>query len=179
MIQTLNEPSILFCVVNYSLGDGNYPLHIIEVGEPAEDDRAYGEKVAGFSSPTRAHVPEGANLEEFLHSLKGDFPFRVRISKKLNIIYRIDYPGTVDLYDVESGDWIYSQHLPVGIPLITVSHSDTNGIVVVNERGQVLWVSINEEELINYVTTTLKKHELARRLASRWNVSVPDQILSR
>ena len=44
------------------------------------------------------------------------------------------------------------------------------GIIGVNRKGQVLSVSVDEENFIPYITTVLRNPDLAQRIVTRNNV---------
>jgi clathrin heavy chain len=53
---------------------------------------------------------------------------------------------------------------------VTADLDATSGMIAVNRKGQVLSVSIDETNIIPYVTGTLRNIELAFRLATRNNL---------
>lgn len=157
-----NEPSTLFCFANRSQTEAK--LHIIEVGQPATGNQPFPKKVVKVFFP-----PESAT----------DFPVSMQISQKYNIIYIITKYGYVHLYDVETGACIYMNRISAETIFVTAPHEATSGIVGVNKRGQVLSVSIDEDNIINYITTTLKDPELALSLASRCNLVGAEELFVR
>lgn len=50
---------------------------------------------------------------------------------------------------------------------VTVPYEATSGIMGVNRKGQVLSVSIDEENVVNYIKGTLNNPSLALRMAAR------------
>ena len=59
---------------------------------------------------------------------------------------------------------------------VTAPHDATSGIIGVNRKGQVLSVTIDEENIVPYVSTTLNNAELAYKMASRSNLPGADQL---
>lgn len=59
---------------------------------------------------------------------------------------------------------------------VTAPHDATSGIIGVNRKGQVLSVTIDEDNMVPYVTNTLNNQELAYKMASRSNLPGADQL---
>jgi hypothetical protein len=59
---------------------------------------------------------------------------------------------------------------------VTAPHDATSGIIGVNRKGQVLSVTIDENNIVPYVSTTLNNAELAYKMASRSNLPGADQL---
>lgn len=179
-----SEPSTLFCFANRSPTEGK--LHIIEVGQPAPGNQPYQKKAVKVFFPPedqlaagRAAAATDPNMSRFTPSGLADFPISMQISQKYNIIYMITKYGYVHLYDVESGACIYMNRISADTIFVTAPHEATSGIVGVNKRGQVLSVSVDEENIINYITTTLANHDLALRLAARCNLTGAEELFIR
>lgn len=169
-----SEPSTLFCFANRSPTEGK--LHIIEVGHPAAGNQPYAKKAVKVFFPSEEHMDRNTSGVASGHA---DFPISMQISQKYNIIYMITKYGYVHLYDVESGTCIYMNRISADTIFVTAPHESTGGIVGVNKRGQVLSVSIDEEKVIGYITTTLNNHDLALRLAARCNLTGAEDLFVR
>lgn len=169
-----SEPSTLFCFANRSPTEGK--LHIIEVGQPAQGNQPYAKKAVKVFFPSEEHMDRNTSGVGSGHA---DFPISMQISQKYNIIYMITKYGYVHLYDVESGTCIYMNRISADTIFVTAPHESTGGIVGVNKRGQVLSVSIDEEKVISYITTTLANHDLALRLAARCNLTGAEELFVR
>lgn len=169
-----SEPSTLFCFANRSPNEGK--LHIIEVGSPAQGNQPYSKKAVKVFFPSEEHMDRNTSGVASGHA---DFPISMQISQKYNIIYMITKYGYVHLYDVESGTCIYMNRISADTIFVTAPHESTGGIVGVNKRGQVLSVSIDEDKVINYITTTLANPDLALRLAARCNLTGAEDLFVR
>lgn len=62
---------------------------------------------------------------------------------------------------------------------VTAPHETTDGIIGVNRKGQVLSVSVEEDNIIQYINTTLQNSELALRMASRNNLPGAEDLFVR
>uniref|UniRef100_A0A1I8JFX5 Clathrin heavy chain n=1 Tax=Macrostomum lignano TaxID=282301 RepID=A0A1I8JFX5_9PLAT len=62
---------------------------------------------------------------------------------------------------------------------VTVPHEASGGIMGVNRKGQVLSVSMDEDNVIGYVTNNLQNPDLALKLASRNNLQGADDLFLR
>ena len=99
-----------------------------------------------------------------------DFPVGIQMSKKHGIVYIATKFGFIHLYDLVSGACIYMNRISGDAIFVTTEHEATNGILCVNRKGQVLGVSVDEQNLVPYILTTLNNKELAFELASRGNL---------
>ena len=59
---------------------------------------------------------------------------------------------------------------------VTAEHEATHGIIGVNKKGQVLSVSVDDNEIISYILSTLNNTELAFKLASRASLPGADDL---
>ncbi|KAG9509753.1 Clathrin heavy chain 1, partial [Fragariocoptes setiger] len=156
------DPSTLFCFANRSPAGGK--LHIIEVGQNAAGNQPYAKKAVDVFFPPEAPT---------------DFPVSMQISSKYNIVYLITKYGYVHLYDVESGACIYMNRISSDTIFVTAPHEATSGIVGVNKKGQVLSVSVDEDNIISYIATKLANPDMALRLAARCNLPGADDLFIR
>ena len=62
---------------------------------------------------------------------------------------------------------------------VTAAHEPTHGIIGVNRKGQVLSVSIDEDNIINYINGNLQNPDMALRFAVRNNLGGADELFVR
>ena len=62
---------------------------------------------------------------------------------------------------------------------VTAPHEPSNGIIGVNRKGQVLSVSVDEENIINYINGNLQNPDMALRFAVRNNLGGADELFVR
>jgi len=62
---------------------------------------------------------------------------------------------------------------------VTAPHDATGGIIGVNRKGQVLSVSVEEDNIIPYINTILQHPELALRMAVRNNLAGAEELFVR
>ena len=136
-------------------------LHIIEVGQPIAGNTAYSKKAIDVFFP-----PEAVN----------DFPVAMQSSTKFDVFYLITKYGYIHIYDVDSGTCIFMNRISADTIFVTAPHDATSGIIGVNRKGQVLSVTIDEDNIVPYVSTTLNNAELAYKMASRSNLPGADQL---
>ncbi|GFQ92711.1 clathrin heavy chain 1 [Trichonephila clavata] len=156
------EPSTLFCFAVRTAQGGK--LHIIEVGQPPAGNQPYPKKAVDVYFPSEA---------------QNDFPVAMQISSKHDIIYLITKYGYVHLYDIESAICIYMNRISGETIFVTASHEATAGIIGVNRKGQVLSVSVEEENFIPYINNVLQNPDLALRMAVRNNLSGAEDLFVR
>jgi len=154
--------STLFCFAVRNVQGGK--LHIIEVGNPPSGNQPFAKKAVDVFFP-----PEAQN----------DFPVAMQVSHKHGVAYLITKYGYVHLYDIETGVCIYMNRISAETIFVTAPHEPSNGIIGVNRKGQVLSVSIDEENIINYINSNLQNPDLALRFAVRNNLGGADELFIR
>merc|ERR1719167_350665 len=110
---------------------------------------------------------------------QNDFPVAMQVSQKYGVAYLITKYGYVHLYDVESGVCIYMNRISAETIFVTAPHEPSNGIIGVNRKGQVLSVSVDEENIINYINGNLQNPDMALRFAVRNNLGGADELFVR
>lgn len=145
---TLGEYS-LFSFVNRS-PTGGAKMHIVEI-DHVEGQPTFAKKQVDVFFPAEA----GA-----------DFPVAHVISKVYGIIYVVTKLGFIHLYDADSGSVIFMNRISAD-PVFAACDFAEKGIMVINRKGQVLSVELNESVAVNYALTQLNNAGLALALASR------------
>ncbi|AEO66194.1 88878c0b-bf59-4b83-8599-8676777a870a [Thermothielavioides terrestris] len=134
-------------------------LHIVEVDHP-ETNPVFPKKAVDVFFP-----PEAAN----------DFPVALQISQKYGIIYLITKYGFIHLYDLETATCIFMNRISGETIFTACGDKESTGILGINRKGQVLFVSADENTIVPYV---LESHgtELALKLASRAGLPGADNL---
>jgi len=156
------SPSTLFCFAVRGAQGGK--LHFIEVGSPPSGNQPFTKKAVDVFFP-----PDAQN----------DFPVAMQFGPKYDCLYLITKYGYIHLYDIETGTCIYMNRISGDTIFVTAPHEATSGIIGVNRKGQVLSVSVEEENIITYITTTLQNADLALRMASRNNLPGAEDLFVR
>ncbi|KAL0267213.1 UNVERIFIED_CONTAM: hypothetical protein PYX00_009551 [Menopon gallinae] len=89
---------------------------------------------------------------------QNDFPVAMQVSSKYDVIYLITNSDTI---------------------FVTAPHESSGGIIGVNRKGQVLSVTVDEDNIIPYINTTLQNPELALRMAVRNNLAGAEDLFVR
>ena len=156
------QPSNLFCFAVRTQQGAK--LHIIEVGQPPAGNHPFPKKAVDVFFP-----PEAAN----------DFPVAMQVSSKYDVIYLITKYGYIHMYDIESATCIFMNRISGETIFVTAPHEASGGIIGVNRKGQVLSVSVEEENIIPYINGVLQNPELALRMAVRNNLSGAEDLFVR
>ncbi|PSN42946.1 Clathrin heavy chain 1 [Blattella germanica] len=156
------EQSTLFCFAVRTVQGGK--LHIIEVGQPPAGNQPFPKKAVDVFFP-----PEAQN----------DFPVAMQVSAKYDVIYLITKYGYIHLYDIESATCIYMNRISGDTIFVTAPHEASGGIIGVNRKGQVLSVSVEEDNIIPYVNSVLQNPDLALRMAVRNNLAGAEDLFVR
>ncbi|KAF9572101.1 hypothetical protein EC968_010354 [Mortierella alpina] len=135
-------------------------LHVVEV-DHKEGTPVYPKKAVDVYFPPEA---------------SGDFPVAMQISQKYSIIFLVTKFGFVHLYDLETGTCIYMNRISGETIFVTAEHEATSGVIGVNRKGQVLSVSVDENNLVPYIVNTLANPELALKVASRNGLPGADDL---
>ncbi|KAJ8312752.1 hypothetical protein KUTeg_010125 [Tegillarca granosa] len=157
-----SSPSTLFMFGVRGVQGGK--LHIIEVGQPAAGNQPFAKKAVDVFFP-----PEAQN----------DFPVAMQVSPKHSIAFLITKYGYIHLYDIETGTCIYMNRISGDTIFVTAPHEATSGIIGVNRKGQVLSVSVEEDNIVQYITNTLQNPDLALKIASRANLPGAEDLFVR
>lgn len=83
------------------------------------------------------------------------------------------------MYDIESATCIFMNRISGETIFVTAPHEASGGIIGVNRKGQVLSVSVDEENIIPYINGVLQNSELALRMAVRNNLSGAEDLFVR
>lgn len=156
------EASNLFCFAVRTVQGAK--LHIIEVGQPPSGNHPFPKKAVDVFFP-----PEAGN----------DFPVAMQVSSKYDVIYLITKYGYIHMYDIESATCIFMNRISGETIFVTAPHEASGGIIGVNRKGQVLSVSVDEENIIPYINGVLQNSELALRMAVRNNLSGAEDLFVR
>lgn len=105
-----------------------------------------------------------------------DFPVAMQVSKKYDIVYLVTKYGFIHLYDLESGSCIFMNRISSETMFTTAPDSESAGIVGVNRKGQILAVSLDENNIIPYLMENPAMSGIAVRLASKAGLPGADHL---
>jgi clathrin heavy chain len=108
-----------------------------------------------------------------------DFPVAMTASTKYDVLFMLTKMGFIFVVDTKTGATIFSNQVSAQPVFIAAAHECTGGIAFVNQGGQVLSVTLDEDNVIEYIATRLRNIEVAARLSARNNLpgAVIDQML--
>ncbi|KAI1481730.1 hypothetical protein K445DRAFT_315045 [Daldinia sp. EC12] len=138
-------------------------LHIVEIDHP-EGNRPFQKKAVDIFFP-----PEATN----------DFPVAMQVSQKYGIVYMVTKYGFIHLYDLETGSTIFMNRISSETIFTTCADSESTGILGINRKGQVLFVSVDESTIIDYLLQNPANTEIAIKMASRAGLPGADQLYQR
>jgi clathrin heavy chain len=125
---------------------------------------------------------EGSTFEKkstdlvFPPDAASDFPIGLQISEKHGIVYVLTKLGYLHLFDLGSGSLIYRNRISTETIFITAPHRERGGILAVNRKGQVLLITVDEQNIVPFIVNTVQNVPLAIKLASRCNLPGADQL---
>ncbi|XP_046360192.1 clathrin heavy chain 1 isoform X3 [Haliotis cracherodii] len=156
------QPSTLFI---FSVrGPQGGKLHVIEVGQPPQGNQPFPKKAVDVFFPVEA---------------QNDFPVAMQTSQKHGMAFLITKYGYIHMYDIETGTCIYMNRISSDTIFVTAPHEATSGIIGVNRKGQVLSVSVEEDNIVQYINTTLQNPDLALKVSSRSNLPGAEDLFVR
>jgi clathrin heavy chain len=135
-------------------------LHIVEIDHQASNP-AFTKRAVDVYFP-----PEAVN----------DFPVAMQISQKYGIIYLVTKYGFIHLYDLETGSCIFMNRISSETIFVTAPDSQSGGIIGVNRKGQVLSVTMDEDNVIPYLLQNPANGSLALKLASKAGLPGADNV---
>ncbi|KAI0164895.1 clathrin heavy chain-like protein [Xylariaceae sp. FL1272] len=138
-------------------------LHIVEI-DHKDGNPPFQKKAVDIFFP-----PEATN----------DFPVAIQVSQKYGIVYMVTKYGFIHLYDLETGSTIFMNRISSETIFTTCSDTDSAGIVGINRKGQVLFVSVEDKNMVQYLLQNPANTEIAIKMASRAGLPGADQLYSR
>eukprot|EP00003_Mantamonas_plastica_P027135 TRINITY_DN573_c0_g1_i1.p1 TRINITY_DN573_c0_g1~~TRINITY_DN573_c0_g1_i1.p1 ORF type:complete len:1592 (-),score=619.62 TRINITY_DN573_c0_g1_i1:79-4854(-) len=150
-----SSPSILFAMAVRS--EGAAKLHVIEVG------------TGSFRKSVDMFYPQDQGA---------DFPIGMVNSEKYGIVYVITKAGYIHLYDTETGSLIYMNRVSQQNDTIftTTPHTSTGGMLGINRSGKVLYIGVDENNIIPYICNTLQNLDLAMKMSSRCDLPGAEEL---
>ena len=105
-----------------------------------------------------------------------DFPVAMQVSSKYDVVYLVTKYGFIHLYDLETGTCIFMNRISSETIFTTTPDSEGAGLVGVNRKGQVLAVSVDEPNIIQYLMENPAMSGLAIKLASKAGLPGADHL---
>ncbi|CAG8909320.1 unnamed protein product [Penicillium egyptiacum] len=105
-----------------------------------------------------------------------DFPVAMQVSSKYDVVYLVTKYGFIHLYDLETGTCIFMNRISSETIFTTSPDSEGAGLVGVNRKGQVLAVSVDETNIIQYLMENPAMSGLAIKLASKAGLPGADHL---
>lgn len=103
----------------------------------------------------------------------------MQTSEKYNMIFMITKFGYLYMFDLHTGATIYANRITTQTIFTTCRHTATNGLIGINNAGQVLSVSVDENNIVPYICKTLNNIPLAIAIASKNNFPGADELFVR
>ncbi|KAF4952327.1 hypothetical protein FSARC_12670 [Fusarium sarcochroum] len=138
-------------------------LHIVEVDHP-ESNPVFQKKAVDMFFP-----PEATN----------DFPVALQVSQKYGVVYMVTKYGFIHLYDLETASCIFMNRISSETIFTTCTDDGSSGIVGINRKGQVLFVTIDDTNVIPYLLQNPANTEMAIKMASRAGLPGADNLYAR
>ncbi|KAI5459806.1 hypothetical protein BGZ63DRAFT_425756 [Mariannaea sp. PMI_226] len=138
-------------------------LHIVEVDHP-ESNPVFQKKAVDVFFP-----PEAGS----------DFPVALQVSQKYGVIYMVTKYGFIHLYDLETASCIFMNRISSETIFTTCADNESSGIVGINRKGQVLFVSVDDTNVIPYLLQNPANTEMAIKMASRAGLPGADNLYAR
>ncbi|KAK9849535.1 hypothetical protein MYU51_014085 [Penicillium brevicompactum] len=105
-----------------------------------------------------------------------DFPVAMQVSSKYDVVYLVTKYGFIHLYDLETGTCIFMNRISSETIFTTAPDGEGAGLVGVNRKGQVLSVSVDESNIVQYLMENPAMSGLAVKLASKAGLPGADHL---
>lgn len=130
--------------------------------------------------------------------------FCCQVSAKHSVVFVVTKYGYIHMYDLETAVCIFMNRISADTIFVTAPHDASSGLIGVNRKGQVsnlrirgyfslfsvgsvswsllsqvLSVSVDETNVVSYITNTLQNPDLALRFAVRNNLAGAEELFSR
>ncbi|KAK2757809.1 clathrin heavy chain [Colletotrichum kahawae] len=138
-------------------------LHIVEV-DHAESNPVFQKKAVDIFFP-----PEAVS----------DFPVAMQVSQKYGVIFMVTKYGFIHVYDLETAACIFMNRISSDTIFTTCPDTESRGIVGINRKGQVLFVSIDDANVIPYLLQNPANTDMAIKMASRAGLPGADNLYAR
>ena len=96
-----------------------------------------------------------------------DFSVAMQVFQRCSVIYLVTRLGFIHLYKVETAACMFMNRISSETIFITSVDSNSAGIVGVNRKGQVLSVSIDDNNIVSYLLQNPANGPLALKLTSK------------
>ena len=126
--------------------------------------------------PSNPIFPKKAVDVYFPSEATNDFPVAMQVSQRYSVIYLVTKYGFIHLYDLETAACIFMNRISSETIFTTSVDSNSAGIVGVNRKGQVLSVSVDDNNIINYLLQNPANGPLALKLASKAGLAGADSL---
>ncbi|CAG9939555.1 unnamed protein product [Clonostachys rosea f. rosea IK726] len=138
-------------------------LHVVEV-DHAENNPVFQKKAVDIFFP-----PEATN----------DFPVALQVSQKYGVVFMVTKYGFIHLYDLETGTCIFMNRISSETIFTTCTDDGSTGLVGINRKGQVLFVTVDDTNAIPYLLQNPANSEIAIKMASRAGLPGADDLYAR
>jgi clathrin heavy chain len=145
------KPTTLFCFGSRTAASAK--LFVIEVGTPSEVP--FQKKQVDIYFPAEAAQ---------------DFPVAMQVSEKYGVLYMITKFGYIHIFHITTAKLVYMNRISADTIFATAPHTSTGGILGVNRSGQVLSVTLDENNIIPYIISQLNDYDLAMKMSAGSNL---------
>ncbi|KAL3953789.1 hypothetical protein ACCO45_011745 [Purpureocillium lilacinum] len=130
-------------------------------------------------SPVESRLSEEGGRYLLPPEATNDFPVALQISQRYGVIFMVTKYGFIHLYDLESGSTIFMNRISSETIFTSCADSDSSGLVGINRKGQVLFVTIDDSTIIPYLLENPANTEIAIKLASRAGLPGADNLYAK
>jgi clathrin heavy chain len=107
-----------------------------------------------------------------------DFPVAMQITEKYNIVFVVTKFGFLHMFDLESGTLIFRNRISSDTIFVTTLHRPTGGVMGIDRKGRVLLVTVDDNNIVPFITNQLNNYELAIKLASKAGLGGADDLFT-
>jgi len=108
-----------------------------------------------------------------------DFVVNMLPDPKHGMLFLLTKSGHLMIYEVQSCKCIFSRQVTQTTFFVSGSNADTGGVVAADTSGRVVSFSMDEENLVPFVTNVLADVEMGIKLAQRFNLGGADGVFKK
>lgn len=135
------------------------------------------------SGPKLSIVEVGIDKEQAFKCLSDinfandqDFAVSMIADNRHGTLFMLTKAGYLFLYEIQGGKCLLAKRVSQYTIFASVSHESSGGIVTIDQNGRMLLFTIDEENIVPYITQKLQDYDLGVKMAARYNLSGAENV---
>ena len=107
-----------------------------------------------------------------------DFPVALQVSAKNEMIFVVTKMGHLYMYHAGTGSLVFRNRISAEAIFTSAPQASTDGMLCVNRKGQVFSISVDTQNIVPYIVSTLNEPALGIKLAGKCDLPGADGIFT-